>query len=115
MGTVVPESGHVVGCSGLRRTLGLFVWLVPDGWYSFVLREKYCWLVADSWFDPREKYCCLVAPGSMEFCRGPLQHESFDGPLILGVEMKSPIYVLALHTCRVRLKNHMPSCCTFTF
>jgi hypothetical protein len=23
----------------------LFVWLVADGW--FVLREKYCWLVAD--------------------------------------------------------------------
>jgi hypothetical protein len=25
----------------------LFGWLVVDGWYWFVLREKYCWLVAD--------------------------------------------------------------------
>jgi hypothetical protein len=24
----------------------LFVWLVADGWCWFVLREKYCWLVA---------------------------------------------------------------------
>jgi hypothetical protein len=26
-----------------------------------VLREKYCWLVADGWFVLREKYCWLVA------------------------------------------------------
>jgi hypothetical protein len=25
----------------------LFGWLVADGWCWFVLREKYCWLVAD--------------------------------------------------------------------
>jgi hypothetical protein len=25
----------------------MFVWLVADGWCWFVLREKYCWLVAD--------------------------------------------------------------------
>jgi hypothetical protein len=25
----------------------LFGWLVVDGWCWFVLREKYCWLVAD--------------------------------------------------------------------
>jgi hypothetical protein len=25
---------------------GLFVWLVADGWCWFVLREKYCWLIA---------------------------------------------------------------------
>jgi hypothetical protein len=25
---------------------GLFVWLVADGWCWFVLKEKYCWLVA---------------------------------------------------------------------
>jgi hypothetical protein len=24
----------------------LFVWLVADGWCWFVVREKYCWLVA---------------------------------------------------------------------
>jgi hypothetical protein len=39
----------------------LFVWLVADGWSWFVLREKYCWLVADGWFILREKYCWLVA------------------------------------------------------
>jgi hypothetical protein len=25
----------------------MFGWLVADGWCWFVLREKYCWLVAD--------------------------------------------------------------------
>jgi hypothetical protein len=39
----------------------LFGWLVADGWCWFVLREEYCWLVADDWFVLREKYCCLVA------------------------------------------------------
>jgi hypothetical protein len=29
------------------RTNSLFGWLVADDWYWFVLREKYCWLVAD--------------------------------------------------------------------
>jgi hypothetical protein len=27
---------------------------------GFVLREKYCWLVADGWFVLKEKYCWLV-------------------------------------------------------
>jgi hypothetical protein len=39
----------------------LFVWLVADGWCWFVLREKYCWLIACGWFILREKYCWLVA------------------------------------------------------
>jgi hypothetical protein len=34
---------------------------VADGWCWFVLREKYCWLVADDWFVLRQKYCWLVA------------------------------------------------------
>jgi hypothetical protein len=34
---------------------------VADGWCSFVLREKYCWLVVGGWFVLREKYCWLVA------------------------------------------------------
>jgi hypothetical protein len=38
----------------------LFVRLVADGWCSFVLREKYCWLIGDDWFILREKYCWLV-------------------------------------------------------
>jgi hypothetical protein len=29
------------------RTQAPFVWLVADGWCWFVLREEYCWLVAD--------------------------------------------------------------------
>jgi hypothetical protein len=28
----------------------LFVWLVADGWCRFVLRGKYCWLIAGGWF-----------------------------------------------------------------
>jgi hypothetical protein len=39
----------------------LFGWLVAYGWCWFVLREEYCWLVADDWFVVREKYCWLVA------------------------------------------------------
>jgi uncharacterized MAPEG superfamily protein len=31
-------------------------WLMAD-WCWFVLREKYCWLVAGGWFVLREKYC----------------------------------------------------------
>jgi hypothetical protein len=34
---------------------------VADCWCWFVLREKYCWLVAGGWFVLREKYCWLVA------------------------------------------------------
>jgi hypothetical protein len=34
---------------------------VADGWCWFVLREKYCWLVAGGWFVAIEKYCWLVA------------------------------------------------------
>jgi hypothetical protein len=34
---------------------------VADDWCWFVLREKYCWLVAAGWFVLREKYCWLVA------------------------------------------------------
>jgi hypothetical protein len=43
-----------------------FVWLVADGWCWFVLREKYCWLIASGWFVLREKYCWLVADKSSE-------------------------------------------------
>jgi hypothetical protein len=39
----------------------LFGWLVADGWWWFVLREEYCWLVAGGWFVVREKYCRPVA------------------------------------------------------
>jgi hypothetical protein len=46
---------------------------VADGWCWFVLREKYCWLVAGGWFVLREKYCWLVADKPSEqgvICRG---------------------------------------------
>jgi hypothetical protein len=32
--------------SAEKKAFGLFVWLMADGWCWFVLREKYCWLVA---------------------------------------------------------------------
>jgi hypothetical protein len=47
----------------------MFGWLVADGWCCFVLREKYCWLVAGGWFVVREKYRWLVADKSSE--QGP--------------------------------------------
>jgi hypothetical protein len=45
----------------IHNEIWLFVWLVADGRCWFVLREKYCWLVACGWFGLREKYCWLVA------------------------------------------------------
>jgi hypothetical protein len=36
---------HVLLASSVE-TIRLFVWLVADGWCWFVMREKYCWLVA---------------------------------------------------------------------
>jgi hypothetical protein len=47
--------------TGRLATNSLFGWLVADGWCWFVLREEYCWLIADGWFVLREKYCWLVA------------------------------------------------------
>jgi hypothetical protein len=44
----------------------MFGWLVADSWCWFVLREKYCWLVAGGWFVLREKYCWLVADKPIE-------------------------------------------------
>jgi hypothetical protein len=38
-----------------------YCWLVADNWCWLVLREEYRWLVAGGWFVLREKYCCLVA------------------------------------------------------
>jgi hypothetical protein len=48
----------------------LFGWLVADGWCWFVLREKYCWLVAGGWFLLREKHCWLVADKPSEQAAG---------------------------------------------
>jgi hypothetical protein len=30
----------------MRKVISLFVWLVVDGWCWFIMREKYCWLIA---------------------------------------------------------------------
>jgi hypothetical protein len=29
-----------------KQSTSLFIWLVADDWCWFVLREKYCWLMA---------------------------------------------------------------------
>jgi hypothetical protein len=57
----------------LRAVISLFVWLVADGRCWFVLREKYCWLVAGGWFVVREKYCWLVADKPSEHAVYPEQ------------------------------------------
>jgi hypothetical protein len=46
---------------------------VADGWGCFVLRGKYCWLVADGWFVLREKYYWLVADKPNEQGEGDLK------------------------------------------
>jgi hypothetical protein len=50
---------------------------VGDGWCWFVLREEYCWLVADGWFVLREKYCWLVAdkPSEQAISKGFFYNE----------------------------------------
>jgi hypothetical protein len=60
---ICKRHGKFVLAPRIRRnvTMSLFVWLVADGWCWFVVREKYCWLVAGGWFVLRENYCCLVA------------------------------------------------------
>jgi hypothetical protein len=50
---------------------------VADGWCWFVLREEYCWLVADGWFVLREKYCWLVADKPSEQAAGIRTHPYF--------------------------------------
>jgi hypothetical protein len=56
-----PSPGCISTTTPNHPTVSLFVWLVADGWCWFVLREKYCWLVAGGWFIVREKYCWMVA------------------------------------------------------
>jgi hypothetical protein len=95
----VARTNHQGGCTrGCRKLLeshscNLFIWLVADGWCWFVLREKYCWLVADVWFVLREKYCWLVA----------------DKPNEQGVVWRSFFSLSYLHkpvVCRCRSTNY---------
>jgi hypothetical protein len=55
----------------------LFVWLVADGWCWFVLREKYCWMVAGGWFVLREKYCWLVADKPSEHIYNTIEYQAY--------------------------------------
>jgi hypothetical protein len=60
---------------------------LADGWCWFVVREKYCWLVAGGWFVLREKYCWLVADKPSEqgasgwsgICIFPWSHDGTTG------------------------------------
>jgi hypothetical protein len=63
-GRFLPREKNIVQEA---ETSSLFIWLVADGWCWFILREKYCWLVAGGWFVLREKYCWLVADKPSEF------------------------------------------------
>jgi hypothetical protein len=56
---------HISACS-------LDWWL--DGWCWFVLREKYCCLIADDWFILREKYYSPVADKPNKRCEGQYTH-----------------------------------------
>jgi hypothetical protein len=68
----------------VQESCTLFVWLVADGWCWFVLREKYCWLVAGGWFVVREKYCWLVADKPSEQAAALIFFRIFRIPLRLG-------------------------------
>jgi hypothetical protein len=50
-----PEPSRVLVVGGGEAGQG------ASGKCWFVLREKYCWLIADGWFVVREKYCWLMA------------------------------------------------------
>jgi hypothetical protein len=63
----------------LTPTASLFVRLVADGWCWFVLREKYCWLVANGWFGLREKHCWLVADKPSEQSEHPWHRHGLEG------------------------------------
>jgi hypothetical protein len=77
-----PSSYYTRSWVGLYRVRvgSLFVWLVADGWCWFVLREKYCWLVADGWFVLREKYYWLVADEPYEQGAGHAGSNSWPAP-----------------------------------
>jgi hypothetical protein len=51
---VPPDYMIAKNTANLHRIL--FVWLVAGCWCWFVMREKYCRLVAGAWFVLREKY-----------------------------------------------------------
>jgi hypothetical protein len=91
----------------------MFVWLVADSWCWFVLREKYCWLVAGGWFVLREKYCWLVADKpneegeegvsrNVEFC---LLRASVTGPRLPTFRITSEAHCRLLITALMKIRT----------
>jgi hypothetical protein len=95
------------------KTVGLFGWLVVDGWCWFVLREEYCWLVAGGWFVLREKYCWLVADKPNEqavYCSeesGSVGRRSLVDGSVFGYEERH----LQLSDLRIHLLFVSTGCC----
>jgi hypothetical protein len=83
---------------------------VADGWCWFVVREKYCWLVAGGWFVLREKYCWLVADKPNEQAAGfPPRSINRKGKYFIVTGVKAVV----VHPCRCRaclLHGMRPSC-----
>jgi hypothetical protein len=67
---------------------------VADGWCWFILREKYCWLVAGGWFALREKYCWLVAdkPSEQGLKYLELEQNTYHRQLCFCTHYKSLLY-----------------------
>jgi hypothetical protein len=91
----------------LLTAFSLFVRLVADGWCWFVLREKYCWLVADDWFGLREKHCWLVADKPSEFgvCFGVVCPE-LPWRRRCGRAGRHAPALLHTHPCTLRSRTH---------
>jgi hypothetical protein len=63
---------------------------VTDDWCWFVLREKYCWLIAGGWFVLREKYCWLVADKPSEQGDGELPFFHIKSEAVLKIRIRGP-------------------------
>jgi hypothetical protein len=61
---------------------------VADDWCWFVLREKYCWLVAGGWFVVIEKYCWLVADKPSE--QGECFYENRERGISISIDNENP-------------------------
>jgi hypothetical protein len=114
-----------------RPIPSLFGWLVADGWCWFVLREKYCWLVAGGWFVLREKYCWLVADKPSEQAvhlrihllrlQGSIFRFFFSLSFVCGFEInifnlicysRFAFHVHRIHLCYLPISSHEgPSIC----
>jgi hypothetical protein len=75
-----------------HQSISVFVWLEADGWCWFVLREKYCWLVAGGWFVVREKYCWLVADK-------PSEQAEYSFTLYINISFLLSSFVFRFESC----------------